>query len=445
MPSPSKRSRRAFLHTATGFAAGFALGRNATTAQDPELKQGIQIGDVHEHGAVIWSRSSRPSRLVVEYSFDQAFRRSKTVEGPVALAGSDFTARTDLSGLPSGHEVFVRARFVDLRNGSRVSDPTEGRFSTAPNTKKNVRFLFSGDTAGQGWGINPDIGGMRIYESMRRTNPDFFVHCGDTIYADGPIPKSQTTEAGKEWRNIVTPEVSKVAETLDEFRGRYRYNLLDKNIRRFSAEVPQIWQWDDHEVVNNWSSGKDLSSDKRYREKNVSRLIEHGTRAFLDYSPMRFPLSRALERIYRKVSYGPDLDLFVVDKRSYRGPNSFNRQPKASKETRFFGRDQLEWLKSGLAASPKTWKVIASDMPLGLRVGDGRDREGRPRWENAANGDGPALGRELEIAELLGFIKKRNIQNIVWVTADVHYTAAHFYDPQKAQFRDFLPFWEFVS
>ena len=49
------------------------------------------------------------------------------------------------------------------------------------------------------------------------------------------------------WTNIVIPEVAKVAETLAEFRGRYKYNLLDEHVRRFNAEVPQIWQWDDHE------------------------------------------------------------------------------------------------------------------------------------------------------------------------------------------------------
>jgi len=27
----------------------------------------------------------------------------------------------------------------------------------------------------------------------------------------------------------------------------------------------------------------------------------------------------------------------------------------------------------------------------------------------------------------------------------VHYSAAHYYDPNQAQFQDFEPFWEFVS
>jgi alkaline phosphatase D len=84
--------------------------------------------------------------------------------------------------------------------------------------------------------------------------------------------------------------------------------------------------------------------------------------------------------------------------------------------------------------------VIASDMPLGIVI-----RDGRENFESFANGNGPALGRELEAAELLRFIKQRKIHNVVWLTADVHYCAAHYYDPAKAQFTDFEPFWEFVA
>src|SRR6185369_13901901 len=99
---------------------------------------------------------------------------------------------------------------------------------------RDVRFVWGGDTAGQGWGINPGFGGMKIYEAMRQRNPLFFVHSGDNISADGPIAESVVAENGQIWTNLVTPQVAKVAETLDEFRGRYRYNLLDENIRRFN-------------------------------------------------------------------------------------------------------------------------------------------------------------------------------------------------------------------
>ena len=49
------------------------------------------------------------------------------------------------------------------------------------------------------------------------------------------------------------------------------------------------------------------------------------------------------------------------------------------------------------------------------------------------------------LADLLAFIKRAGVRNTVWITADVHYTAAHYYDPNKAVFQDFEPFWEFVS
>ena len=41
-------------------------------------------------------------------------------------------------------------------------------------------------------------------------------------------------------------------------------------------QAARFWQWDDHEVVNNWSDGKDLSGDPRYTEKNVPLLIARG-------------------------------------------------------------------------------------------------------------------------------------------------------------------------
>jgi alkaline phosphatase D len=42
-------------------------------------------------------------------------------------------------------------------------------------------------------------------------------------------------------------------------------------------------------------------------------------------------------------------------------------------------------------------------------------------------------------------LKARQVRNVVWVTADVHYCAAHHYDPARASGVDFDPFWEFVA
>jgi alkaline phosphatase D len=218
--------------------------------------------------------------------------------------------------------------------------------------------------------------------------------------------------------------------------------LMDEHIRAFNAEVTQFFQWDDHEVLNNWFPGGIVDErNPRYQEytlKSHDLLTAHAKRAFLEYLPLRLS-PQDPERIYRAFNYGPSLDVFMLDERSYRGPNSPNRQEASSPETAFLGAPQLRWLKRSLLASKATWKEIASDMPLGLLV---TDIDGFEAW---ANGDGPPLGRELELADLLRFVKANDIANVVWVTADVHYAAAHYYDPTKAQFTDFNPFWEFVA
>ena len=382
--------------------------------------------------------------MIVEWSTTEAFRDPRRVLGSHAIDATDFTARLDLRDLPPDQQVFYRVSFQSLADGKTLSETVGSRFRTAPTQSRDIRFLWSGDTAGQNYGINPEWGGMRTYETMRRRQADFFIHSGDTIYADGVITAEVKAGDGTLWKNITTEAKSKPAETLDEFRGGYLYNLMDENVRRFNTETPQIWQWDDHEVLNNWSPSKDLNAFPQYKEKSVFLLAARATRAFLEYAPMRYS-AEEIERVYRVIPYGPLLDVFVIDMRSYRGPNTYNRQKTQSAETVYLGKPQLEWLKRGLSASRATWKVIASDMPLGLNVGDGKDKEGRPMFENSSNGDGPALGRELEIAELLRSIKQSGVKNVVWLTADTHYTAAHYYDPGKAQFTDFDPFWEFVS
>ena len=417
----------------------------AETGDVPQVDQGIQIGDLAPGRAIVWSRSDRASRMMVEYAYNPQFTDAKTIRGPYALAETDFTARQDLTGLLEGKDVYVKVWFEDLTNARGKSEPLAGHFRTI-GKRDDIRFIWGGDTAGQGWGINESFGGMKIYEAMRQVRPQFFIQSGDNVYSDGPIPASKLAENGQLWTNVVTPEVSKVAETLNEFRGRYKYNLLDDNVRRFNAEVPQIWQWDDHEVVNNWSDAKDLSTDPRYTEKNVPTLIARASKAFHEYAPLRPHDASESERIYRKISYGKLLDVFVLDMRSYRGPNTANLQNQENAETAFLGAEQMAWLQNELKHSRATWKVISADMPIGLNISDDFAHNPPQRWEAVANGnDGPAAGRELEMARLLSFVKHEEIKNLVWLTADVHYAAAHYYDPSKAASSDFAPFWEFVA
>ena len=437
----SRMSRRRFLATAAASTvSAIAMPYLSRAADRPGVTHGVASGDVGTEGGVVWARTDRPAQMLVEVSTTESFSNARRLPPIAALPESDFTAKMLVENLPAGQDIFYRVRFRDLSHSSVESEPVSGRFRTAPADRRDVSFVWGGDVAGQGWGINPDDGGMFTFSAMRKHRPDFFVHSGDTIYADGLIASEVKLADGKVWKNVTIPEKAKVAETLDEFRAAHKYNFLDENVRAFNAEVPIFVQWDDHEVVNNWSASKELPA--AYKERNIALLAARASRAFHEMYPMRESIVEP-GRVYRTLNYGPLLDVFMLDERSYRGPNGPNLQEAYGPDAYFLGPDQMRWLKRELLNSRATWKVIASDMPLSLIVYD--DAANKKGSEAFAQGDGPPRGRELEIAEILRFIKTAPIHNTVWLTADVHYAAAHYYNPNKAQFQDFEPFWEFVS
>jgi alkaline phosphatase D len=429
-------SRRQALVSSTAFAASFALPSISRAQSRPLLTHGVQSGDVAHDGAVIWARADREAKMLVEWSTTEGFANPVRVPALNVGQPTDFSGKLLLDGLPSDQDIFYRVTMQDLADANGLSEPVTGHFRTAPMGLRDVSFVWSGDTGGQGWGIDEARGGMTTYKTMAGHKPDFLIHSGDTVYADGPMVAEVDLKDGSKWKNVLTEAKSKVAETLDEFRGQHLYNMMDANVRAFNADVPVLFQWDDHEVLNNWYPNEILASDDRYKVKSVAQLSARASRAFHEMTPIRSNLSEPY-RVYRKVAYGPLLDIFFIDMRTYRGDNTANDEPTA---TAYLGAEQKAWLKAELAASKAVWKVIASDMPIGMVV-----KDGDTAFENSANGDGPVRGREFDIAEVLGFIKHANVQNTVWLTADVHYTAAHHYSPDRAQFQDFEPFWEFVS
>jgi alkaline phosphatase D len=409
---------------------GLARPYLSRAADRPRIACGLQSGDVSTDGAIVWARADRPARMRVECSSVESFKTIIRATSSDALPDHDFTSKILLDGLPPGQDIFYRVRFEDIGEAGISGETEVGHFRTAPIEPTSISFVWSGDTAGQGWGIDSSQGGMRTYRTMLDNRPDFFIHSGDNIYADCPVPAELKLPDGKIWRNIVTEEKSVVAHSLAQFRGNYKYNLLDDNLRAFNAQVPMFAQWDDHEVTNDWSP-LGSADETGYDEDGTSRLVARGRQAFHEFMPIRAIPGQA-GRIYRKIGYGPLLDVFLIDMRSYRD-STWNKRDDRS-DTFILGSVQLTWLKRELAASDATWKVIAADLPIGLISEDA-----------VALGDGPPQRREHEIADLLSFMKRAGVRNTVWLTADMHYTAAHHYDPNRAVFDDFEPFWEFVS
>ena len=230
--------------------------------------------------------------MLVEAATSESFEDICAGAAADALPESDFTAKAIIDGLPAGQDIFYRIRFQDLSFPALVGEPQVGRFRSAQDDRRSVSFVWSGDTAGQGWGIDLTRGGMRTYAAMLSTRPDFFIHSGDSIYADCPIPSHQPLPNGETWNNVVTEEKSRVAQSLADFRGNYKYNLLDQNLRRFNAEVPTFAQWDDHEVTNDWWPGETLAQSE-YVDKSALLLAARGRRAFHEFMPTRGFTGRA--------------------------------------------------------------------------------------------------------------------------------------------------------
>lgn len=398
----------------------------AVHVRAPGITHGVQTGDVQDGHALVWARCDEPARMLVEWATEPSFARATRVVGPVVGPRTDGTGTAWLRGLPDAQTICYRVRFE--REAARgASQWAQGRFMT-PRADR-VRVAWSGDTCGQGYGRNPEWGGLRGFSAIRAVEPSIFINSGDLIYADNPILPELPTPDGRVWKNVSNERVARVAESIEDFRARYAYNFDDEHVRALAAEVPVIAQWDDHEVHNNWWPGQRLEDD-RYGERDVGVLMGRAARAFREWTPIGGPA------IHRVIHYGPLLDVVVVDLRSFRDANDGNR----GAERRIFGAEQARWLVETLARSRARWKIVACDQPLALVVPDGPLRQ-----EGLANGEGPPLGRERELATVLAGLQARGVKNVVWLTADVHYAAAHHFDPARGNGAAFDPFWEFVA
>src|ERR1700691_3501541 len=193
--------------------------RRSAASDGPAVAHGAQSGDISAEGGVVWARADRPSQMLVEVSTTEAFRDVRALPPIAALPESDFTAKMLVENLPAGQDIFYRIKFRDLSHPDISGEAVTGRFRTAPADRRDVSFVWGGDVAGQGWGINPDDGGMVSFSTMRKHRPDFLIHSGDTIYADGIISAEVKLSDGKVWKNLLIPEKTKVAETTENFGG----------------------------------------------------------------------------------------------------------------------------------------------------------------------------------------------------------------------------------
>lgn len=367
-----------------------------------ELRHGVASGDVTDTSAVIWARAEHAATLTVEYATTADFG-DRTHGGTVQVsAETDFTGTADLTGLTPATRYYYRVR----QRGDGKEAETTGTFTTAPppHAMHPVSFVWGGDLGGQGFCRRP---AYAIFTPMKASAADFFLFGGDTIYADSPCPAPPNV-----------PGADFIATTQQDCWAKHRYQREDGPLRELLAAMPVYAVWDDHEVRNDFSGP-------------TEPLAPLGFKAFFDYFPIRRTPEEPL-RLYRQFRWGKHLELFLLDTRQYRSPNSHPDGPYKT----MLGAAQLRWLLTGLATSTATWKAIFSSVPLSAHTGS--VLKGRDGW----GGDLFARGFATELEKIGTHLRSHRVQNVIWLSTDLHVARVLSYDPDQDGTRDF---YEFIS
>jgi alkaline phosphatase D len=319
------------------------------TAADPitGLSLGYVAGDMTDKRAVIWLRAQAESQVAIQYGKDPALESFSQTAAVTVNGAADDTAHVELVRLEPSTRYYYRAAVLGKKPGPIA------RFVTAPAPDEDaaVKFCFSGDS-------RESYQPFTIMDAIRAQQPDFFLHLGDTIYAD---------RGG-------------IAKRLPEFWAKYRTNRADPASQRLFAATGVYVVWDDHEIADNYAPDDPLAPV--------------GRRAFFDYWPVRRN-AREPDRIYRSFRWGRAMELFILDVRQYRDPATGT----------ILGSAQKRWLFDRLALSKARFKIIASSVPF---YGGGGDK-----WD----------GFPPDRAELLQWVRHKDIQGLICLCADVHYAA----------------------
>ena len=425
-PLDPERSRRINLDP--------LLGVNGFIPEANTLPNGVASGDTTQDSTVLWTRSLAEGEVIFEYSTDADFN---SIVGTVTatVEETNIPVKVEVTGLEAGTDYYYRVT-------DAAGTTAEGIFETAAEvgTQAGLSFGVTGDWRGE-------LAPYPAITNVAEQELDFFVEHGDTIYADIGSPA------------VINPDGTRKeqVETLDEYRAKHNEVYSERfglnawaDVRSSTSILATI---DDHEVINDFAGGAPASSDERFPETegliNDTELFENGLQTFQEYNPLRDDFygetgsdrTDGERKLYRYNTYGSDAAVMVLDTRSFRdeaiaGPEDFTNPEQVAQvltqtlteDITMLGEVQLEDLKQDLVAADHagiTWKFVMVPEPM-QNIFPGINTD-------AFEGYGK------ERTEILKFLTENEIDNVVFVAADVHTTFVNNLTYQEEPFGEQIP------
>ena len=402
------------LLAATTLPSFAELPKKIEDLYDPDLApfyHGVASGDPLPDGFIIWTRVTQGEkhdadsiRVVWTVATDNKLKNVVAHGDTSATRERNFTVKVDVRGLEAGKTYFYG--FKSLGRNSII-----GRTKTTPNVAVDQLKFAVVSCADMDWGY---FSGYR--KIAKRNDLDAVIHLGDYIYEYEDNASYSSPEVRNE--RVIFPSSETV--TLSNYRKRYSTYHLDPNLRYAHRRHPFIAIWDDHEFANDaWKGGAENHQPKT--EGSWSARKAAAKRAYMEWMPIR----ESGGSIFREISYGPLMDLIMLDTRVEGRDKQIHdvTNPRLDDPDRtMLGEPQKEWLKTSLASSDATWKIIGNQV-LFSEFNIGFAAKGDPLispntlesmfldiWD----------GYPAERSELVDFMATEALDNTVFLTGDIH-------------------------
>ena len=400
-------NRRDLLRSSAWLALGYPIRHLSAFTPAPQFtadpfSMSVASGDPTRDGIVLWTR------LLPDPGKSQAWEREAvSVDWQIAtdenmknvvLKGKE-TARPDY-----GHSVHAEVkglqpnRWYWYRFRTSSAESVIGRTRTAPASPTDkIKFAFASCQQFHAGYYTP-------YAHMAKDDIDVVLFLGDYIYESA---------GGTGDRQVEGPEPM----TRDDYRKRYAIYRSDKNLREVHRLFPWIITWDDHEVDNNYAG--DAAQDQQTKGDFIERRAG-AYQAHYEWMPLPktvIPVN-GHSRLYRRVSFGPMLNFFVLDGRQFRSDQPCGDGTKApcaefrDDNRTMLGAEQERWLDQQMQSSKAQWNVLANQA----------------RMTFVDNAPGPDemysmdswTGYDAARRRLISSMRDRKLSNPVVITGDIH-------------------------